>query len=140
MMMTTLPTYTLICVPPSMLMDVFPFVEPMIDAGYEASDEATPLDLLDWLEKQKGLLWVVSKDHEPVAAMTTSLVESRYGRALRLVACGGDDMTEWVGLMAEIEKYARAEGCVKIVAEGRRGWVRALDGFSADRVIFEKRL
>lgn len=112
----------------------------MVDRGYAEADELMPDDVEESLLSKKLLLWVALQGGHAVAAMTTQLYRGRSGNHLFLLACGGDRLFVWKHLMEEIEKYARAEGCVKIRAQGRRGWLRTLDGFSIDRVIFEKRL
>lgn len=130
----------LVCIPPDMIPKVWPMVREMVDRGYAEADELLPDDIEESLSNKKMLLWVALEGGHACAAMTTTLYRGRSGLHMYLVACGGDRLLVWKHLMAEIEKYARAEGCVKIRAQGRRGWLRTLHGFSIDRVIFEKRL
>jgi hypothetical protein len=47
-------------------------------------------------------------------------------------------MTYWRDCEDQIVRYARAEGCVKVVAEGRNGWARVLPGYHTARVYLEK--
>lgn len=38
-------------------------------------------------------------------------------------------MKRWLPLIDQIEIYARAEGCRRVRIFGRKGWLRALEGF-----------
>jgi hypothetical protein len=134
------PLPELICVPPGMVRQIWPIVESYLDAGYGAADEFIPDDLIPWLESEKGQLWIVIREGRVMAAMTTCLVKQRSGLVLRLIGCGGVAMSEWSHLHRRIEKYAKAEGCVKVVTEGRPGWSKVLDGYRATRVCLEKRI
>jgi hypothetical protein len=49
-------------------------------------------------------------------------------------------MSEWIGLIAGIEQYAKDEGCAAFRIFGRSGWLRALEGYRLKHVIIEKRL
>jgi hypothetical protein len=42
--------------------------------------------------------------------------------------------------METIEQYARSQGCNKILALGRKGWLRKLPDFRATLVVIEKEL
>lgn len=131
---------SLICVPPSRVSEVWPVVFPLIDAGYAAVDELTPPDLMEWLSSEKGLLWIAEQDGRIVAALTTSLERKRSGLVCRMVGCGGTEMNLWKDHHAQIEDYARSEGCVKVVSEGRPGWGRVLPGYRTTGLRLEKDL
>jgi hypothetical protein len=132
--------HKLACVDPKDIEKVWPLVADMIDAGYAAVDEITPPEMREWLSTGKGLLWVSIKDEKIVAVLTTSLTPKRSGLACRMVCCGGAEMDLWKSCQVQIEEYARAEGCVKVIADGRPGWARVLPGFKTVRVSLEKAL
>lgn len=138
--MNSLPEHRLICVAPSMVVDVWPHVAGMIDEGYAATGEPTPPDLLRWLKEAKGQLWISIFDGVIVAALTTSIVVRRQGLALRMICCGGSEMSLWSQCHKQIEDFARAEGCDRVLSEGRPGWKRVLDGYKVTAVTLEKRL
>lgn len=112
----------------------------MIEASYIEMDEIPPDGLEQWLCEGKGLLWIAEKDGKIIAALTTSLVNQVSGLVCRMVACGGTEMDRWKEREAQIVEYAKAEGCVKVTAEGRKGWARVLPGYEIKRVYLEKRL
>lgn len=132
------PPTELICVDPAMIRQVWPMVENMIDEGYAAVDEPTP-DVLEWLEDKKGLLWLAVRNGRIISVLTTSLVQKRSGLACRLVTSTGDG-GECLRHLGAIERYAKAEGCVKVCAAGRPGWARVLPGYRTIVVTLEKRL
>jgi hypothetical protein len=132
------PLPELICVPPGMVRQIFPLVVEWLDQGYAAADEYLPDDLLPWLERGAGQLWIATREGLIVAALTTSLVKARCGLVCRMVGAGGTDVHSWKRFHYRIEEYARAEGCVKVVSEGRPGWARVLEGYRITRLCLEK--
>jgi hypothetical protein len=129
----------LLCVPPHMIEAVWPAVAPLIDQAYAEMDDTTP-DVKTWLQEGKGLLWVEMRGKELLAAMTTSLVPMRSGLACRMVACGGGALDAWKHHHAIIERYAEAEGCCKVICDGRLGWSRVLEGYLPRSVSLVKEL
>lgn len=122
---------------PDVLGRVWPLVADMIDSAFAEADEVTP-DYLPWLIEGNGLLWVLSDGERILGAATTSFFEARGGKALRVVAVGGEK-GDWEGALREIEAYAWAEGCYKVKFDGRRGWGRVLSDYRPTCVSFEKR-
>jgi hypothetical protein len=49
-------------------------------------------------------------------------------------------MSRWLRLIAGIEVYAKNEGCSCVRIFGRKGWLRALEGYRAKCVILNKEL
>lgn len=140
-MMAEIQSVALLCCPPEMAGDAFPHLRKMIEEGYAAGDQVLPANFEDELQAGTILLWVaMNMYHAPIAAMATRFVDRISGRTLRILSVGGESMAIWKHLMGELEKHAKAEGCVKIEAQARKGWLRHLDGFSADQVIIQKRL
>lgn len=88
-------------------------------------------------------LWVGRNDRgrAQVIVMTT-IVEYPRLKACQLVSCVGDDMPDWIALIAEIEAWARVQGCAKVEPWGRPGWKRALapHGYREIHAIMEKDL
>ena len=80
------------------------------------------------------------RDHEIVAAAVTELQQTERRKFCIIVACGGDQMTRWLDLLAPIEDWARSEGCDAMRIMGRRGWSRVLPAYRLTRVVLEKEL
>ena len=131
---------TLVCIPPDRIEQVWPLVSGMIERAYAVMDLPMP-DVLPWLLDNKGLLWVAFDGHRIVAAMTSSLVPRPSGLGCRLVAAGGNGgLAVWKDHIAEIESYAKSEGCVKVYFDGRPGWGGVLAGYTPKAVSFERGL
>jgi hypothetical protein len=136
-------TTKLICIDPAVVPRVWPMVKPLIDRAYAEVDAEIPPTLFNDLCGNRALLWLVSNmiEQKVVYAFITELYIRRSGmKVCRLVAGSGERMSDWLHLQSELEQYARAEGCSKIVAEGRTGWSRALSGYSVIRHVIEKDL
>lgn len=133
---------TLVCVEPGLTTRFWPMVRDMIDRSYAASDCETPPDLLAELMAGRKLLWIAIDTKDTiVAAMITAMWSMRGGgRMLKMHECGGERLEEWKHLRAEIEQYAKAEGCDRVMIEGRPGWSRLMPDYKLTAVILEKRI
>jgi len=127
-------------VEPGTAQQIWPRVRDMIDAGLAVCDEVMPEDMLDRLGSGKMLLWVAIEEANGIihAAMTTQLVKQRSGLVCWMCQCGGERMRDWSRFHVKIEEYAKSEGCVKVVLEGREAWQRVLEGYSVRSVRLEK--
>lgn len=89
------------------------------------------------LEAETALLWV-SPDLSAVAVTTTETHPTGLkSLVIRYAAGNGGDFNR---KMVDFEEYARALGCDAIEIYGRRGWLRALDGFEEDMTVMRKSL
>lgn len=138
--MTIQPVDFPLCVPPDQVATLWPAVFPLIERAYAEVDEQTPDELLERFADGKMLLWVSLKNGDIAAVLVTALEKRPSGLCCRLVAAAGVGERKWAEWHQRIESYARAEGCVKLTAEGRPGWGRVLPGYSTKRLILEKRL
>lgn len=133
------PRSALMCVAPSLVEQVWPMVAEMVESSYLAMDLFTP-DVLSWLKAEKGLLWIVVRNNEVIGCATTSLEPRPSGLSCRVVVGGGWDLQVYRNQVEPLKNYARREGCVKFVIQGRIGWARVLPGFTPTGVILETRL
>ncbi len=129
-----------ICVPPNMVPQIWPHVWPMLKKAIERTDWGTFKVLEDDVFEARALLWLAWQAPEVKAAVVTQLCANENSKDCYILACGGKQSKDWLSLMANIEAYARAEGCNKIRAIGRRGWIRLLPDFHAPFVVIEKDL
>ena len=135
-------TILVTAVEPQMASSIWPRVRDMIDVGYAAGDNFMPEDILEKVRYGQILIWIaIDEDSGHIhAAMTTELVPMRCGLVCWMGQCAGDRMQDWSKFHTEIEKYAKDEGCVKVVLKGRRGWRKILDGYRIRTVQLEKDL
>lgn len=133
----------LVCVDPDCIEDIWPQVRNFIAAAFakDRGDDNADIVLSD-LKSKAALLWVVwaAGEDSILAAVTTRLLKVPRGLVCRITACGGISLDRWRGLICDIEKYARAEGCYGVRIEGRRGWKAIFPDYREMWVALEKRL
>jgi hypothetical protein len=137
------PRFELVCVSPALTAMAYPHAAALIERAYAASDEFVPDDLPQQFADGLTLLWLEVEDQRAIrAAMTSTLLRRPSGLQCKLVACGGEMMPLWVTHIAQIEDYARGEGCVKVYVDGRRGWERVLSphGYRLESATISKSL
>lgn len=131
------------CVDPARIVEIWPHVEAFLSAAlWRSPDGDKPADALQELRDKRLLLWVVwaQEDTAILAAATTRLIDISRGRICVITACGGRELERWKQFIAEIEKFARAEGCVELRMMGRKGWVRMFPEFSEPWCLLSKEL
>jgi hypothetical protein len=122
----------LLCVNPADIQKTWPLARDLIRAAIERTDLSDFADVEKDVLAGEQLLWLAISDHIEAAA-TTHLSRG----VCTVTACSGHQRERWLPLFAQIEKYAKNEGC-KMRIYGRKGWERVLDGYRAEYVILEK--
>jgi hypothetical protein len=133
----------MLCVDPDRIDEIWPHVESFIaSALWRGPDGDSPADALFELRDRRLLLWIVwaSDEQTILAAATTRLIDVGKGRVCIITACGGRELARWKRAIDEIEKYARAEGCVELRLMGRKGWVRMFPDFREPWTVLAKEL
>lgn len=129
----------LICVDPAQVGHFWPHVEPLLRPAIENMRLSSFEDVEGEILCGCGLVWI-AWDEKIKAAASTTLQKINGELICVLTACGGEDMREWLPLLAKIEDYAKAEGCKSLRIFGRCGWLRVLDGYRKTAVVIEKDL
>lgn len=127
-------------VPPIALDIVWPAASELLAPAVEVSKGRYSLHEM-WRELNECLLglWVVLDGSEPVAAITTRVVDYPECRALAMDWIGGSRMEEWLPMaQARLGEYALDQGCTQLEGYGRKGWERSLRklGWSPDLTIY----
>lgn len=136
-----MPHVELIAVDPARVEKIWHAARPLIENAYKDSDQNIPFNILHDLTKGRRLLWLAVDEKETIiAAMLTQLFEMASGKMCKMQECGGERMQEWKHLRARVEDYARAEGCTRVLVEGRPGWERIMPDYERVAVVLEKRL
>ena len=130
---------TLVCVDPTQIEDFLPHVAEQIARAcrrglhdYEGSLRA--------LRGGQALLWLVWDGEQVLASLTTELHRINGRKLCFIATLGGQNREQWIGLISEIEKFARAEGCQSVIIMGRKGWSRALPEYHTRGLILERAL
>ncbi len=114
---------------------IWPIVSDLVKRAIDRGFSSFPVieaNVLDGL----FLLWLVIDRGKITAATVTSLT----GDACEIVATAGVGVNNWIHLIEGIEKYARAEGRVRVRIIGRKGWARLLPAYKQTAVVLERQL
>jgi hypothetical protein len=134
----------LVCVDPTRVHEIWPHVAPLLRQAILRTGLSAFADIERDILAGRALLWLAVGGEvgrlaiEAVAS--TSLQQTDAGKVCVITACAGANMARWLPLISSIEVYAREEGCTRVRIFGRKGWLRALEGFRAKHVILDKEL
>lgn len=107
------------------------FLRPAIEMMHGLHDSGTVLEaILD----RRAELWPGK-----AAAVVTEFIEYPKGRTLHFWLAGGD-LDELREQEQQIAAWAADRGCSDVTISGRRGWVRALDGYSETATVMRRAL
>lgn len=120
--------------------ELIPFIADVADSS---SGRHAPIDIFKALLGGDWHLWTAEhEDGKPVAILIARIVQFPRLRACELLAATGSEMTQWQDFIADIEEWARAQGCTLMQPVTRPGWERVLAkyGYRKTHVLLEKPL
>jgi hypothetical protein len=129
-----------ICIDPAHVERVWPLVSHLIRAAMRKGRISEFADVERAVLDGAQLLWVAADRQAIWAAAVTQLARANGEKLCTIVACGGRERARWLPLKAELERFAKAEGCAAIRIHGRRGWARELPDYRLTRILLEKEL
>ena len=91
----------------------------------------------------RWIMWAVLESGKPLAIGITELRQAETGKiTCCLVGVSGQESDRWAHLIADLEAWARENGCQGMRFEGREGWERKLKpfGYAKTHVVLEKEL
>jgi hypothetical protein len=141
----------LICIDPARVSEFWPHVSPLIRAAMERGAITDFAEVADAVLAGRALVWIAIAREDGRkrpdgngtsigAAAVTQLSTVGGARFCTIVACGGRERGAWLPLLADLERYAKAENCKAMRIFGRRGWERVLPDYQAARILLEKEL
>lgn len=130
----------LLCVSLEHIKTIWPNVRPLILSAMKRGDFGAFAPVEDDVLNGDALLWIAHEDKSISAACISQIGETEWRKVCTIVACGGTNMRQWVGLLEQIEAYAKAEGCSASRIVGREGWGAVLPAYRPHRVVLEKGL
>ena len=133
-------TAELVCVDPERVHQIWPHVRDLLKAACRRTNLNAFADIEADIRSGRSLLWLAWNGRAIEAAAATILINSDTGRVCIITVCGGREMNRWLPLLAEIEAYARREGCTRVRIFGRKGWLRVLDDYEQKHIIMDKDL
>ena len=137
-------TAELVCVDPKRVHEIWPHVAPLLRQAIARTGLSAFSDIERDVLLGRALLWLAVENEQGravlVAAASTSLQQTDAGKVCVITACAGRHMSRWLPLIERIEDYARNEGCRCVRIYGRKGWLRALQGYAQRNVVLDKEL
>lgn len=130
----------LICVPPDRLKQVWPKVSGLIHIAMKRGGLGSFASVQDDVLNGDALLWVGFDGAEVNGACVSQITQTEWRKVCTIIACSGTDMNRWIGLIEQIEGYARGEGCSAMRIIGRLGWQAVLTSYRPHRVVLQKDL
>lgn len=118
-------------------------VEKFIQDGLDTSDMG--LLTTDYLKErcEAGVygLWIYIVENEIKAAAVLALETYPRAKVVTVISVGGYDMKEWNRkFFGRIEEFAKEMGCKYVMAAGRKGWSRAIEGVKPSATIWYKEI
>ena len=130
----------LLCIDPQQVAQFWLYVGPLIKSAMEKGRLSDYADVEHSVRNGSALLWIAWNGEKIKAAAVTELGQANGEKFCTIVACGGSERGRWLHLLAGLEAYGKAEGCVAMRVYGRRGWLKLLPEYRATRVLLEKKL
>ncbi len=131
----------LAAIPAEHIGEVFPLVRGLIESVAERSDGRYSVPgMLELFARGTWVLWIVW-DGDVRAIVGTEIYNDVSGmRCCMIRFATGREAKGWTHLLAEIEDYARANGCERLDMLARKGWAKHLPDYKITHVALEKDL
>lgn len=133
--------YVLQQIPKQHVRDVYPLVRDLMrkvcarsDGRYAEAPIARKLLAGDWQ------LWLVWNGSVKAIVVTELYLDVSGLKCCMIRVCTGRGAKDWTHLIADIEDWARREGCAKLDMIARKGWARELPDYRMTHVMLEKDL
>jgi len=131
----------LIAVDPHRATALWKAATPYLERSYRRSEQVMPADILANVIWRKKTLWLVVDNEEIIGAGLTSIHQLENGKMCKIEHFAADGgIAKWLHLRETIHRFARAEGCDRVLIDARLGWQKYLLDYEPIAVILEKRL
>jgi hypothetical protein len=125
-----------VCVDPKQIRKFWPHFKERIDRAINRVGLIDPAIIEKDVLSGRSLLWLAYDGLIVHAAAVTEL----HGGVCEIVACGGENLQQFLPLINDLEQYARREGCKAMRVIGRKGWLRILKDYQTKAFILERPL
>lgn len=134
-------TDALVCVAPGQVDAIWPHVRVFIETAFargRGDDNAAMIEAD--VREGRALLWIVWDGSGLLAAATTKIINAASKKLCIITSCGGRELPRWLAFIADLETYARREGCNALRIEGREGWAKMFPQYRQPYIVLEKAL
>ncbi|MBN9497861.1 MAG: hypothetical protein J0H39_13980 [Alphaproteobacteria bacterium] len=119
----------------------WPLVRAHIERTAETSaGEMTADDIKARIASGDFQLWIVLDGADLLATVLTEVVSYPQRKVCFIVGCVGEHRVKWIHLIAEIEDWARLQGCATSRIRARKGWVKVLPDYKIAHIVLERAL
>lgn len=130
-------------VPPDLIEPMWPMIGSHLEKAIAFSGGADTVEATvgDIMAKRKQL-WVAGEEGAPITAVAVTKLQ-QYPSGLKeasILHIGGDDgsLKDLLDLRAELEAWAKVEGCTRVRIYGRLGWARRLPDYKLKIYVLSK--
>ena len=122
--------------------DYWDYVKPFVDKAMERSTTETTPQVFVALKNKSARLWLSVKEGIIQSICIVQVTDRPKGRVCSIWICTGSNRKEWMQFHDTIEAWAKANGCVRMRHEARKGWAREMKkyGYQMSHVIIEKEI
>ncbi len=111
---------------------------PLLAPAIESNGNHTAESILIGLKRAQLQLWCAFDQDKMIMAGITEIADYPKVRQCLLFLCGGKRMDLWLEALPYVEQWAKEQGCRKVLISGRRGWLRALKGYTERSIVIER--
>lgn len=129
----------LVQIAPEHLQQVLPMVfQKLVEVATRSRGNLSAHGMINQFASGNWQLWIIW-DGTVKAVMGTEVYTNVAGNkvcAVRFLT--GEDSGQWLGLLDDLENWARFNDCVKLDLVARKGWARKLQDYKLTHVLLEK--
>ena len=125
-------------IPPEHIDAVWVLCAEFIQRGCKLGD-VTPDELKVRCKEGNAQLWFAWSDHLE-AALVTEIWNLPKSTVCVFMSIGGQHISRWLGLLDDVETWAKAQGATISRTFGRKGWGRILPDYKPRYFVYEKDL
>lgn len=130
----------LVGIPPEHAATVWPMVAEWVGQVCHRADQ-DPAEVFARCSDGRAQLWCVYGGGNVVAMVVTEIQQRPSGAVLNIWQCAGNDRKTWVPMvLATLEEFARAHGCIRMEITGRAGWSADLPDWRRAAIVYSKGL
>jgi len=134
--------HQLVAIEPDELGSVWDLIEPfMFEVIDGCNGRHTMESLISEITNRELALWAVVGASGPRALVGTQILVASSGlRSLTIRFTVGKGLHAWIGLLDDLEDYARSQGCTRVETYSRKGWAKHMPDYKLTHILLEKDL
>lgn len=134
--------HQLVAIEPEDLGSVWDLIEPfMFEVIDGCNGRHTMESLISEITNRELALWAVVGASGLRALVGTQILVASSGlRSLTIRFTVGKGLHAWIGLLDDLEDYARSQGCTRVETYSRKGWAKHMPDYKLTHILLEKDL